>query len=652
MNKGFKNVALVLLLIIIVLIMLHMWNSKNQPEAKVWPYSFFLTNVKKGRVKSNALDKVLKIRGQEIFGWFRDAPGKPDQRFRTYMPYVDPELIPYLRKHNIAWFTGDKPEEQIGFFKSLLAFLPWIILLGFIWFLMVRQIQSTGNKALSFGKSKAKLNPDMKHKVTFADVAGVKEAKEELSEIVDFLREPQKFRNIGAKIPRGVLLIGPPGTGKTLLAKAVSGEAAVPFFSISGSDFVEMFVGVGASRVRDLFTQAKRQVPCIIFIDEIHAVGRLRGAGLGGGHDEREQTLNQLLVEMDGFEENEGIIIIAATNRADVLDPALLRPGRFDRQVVVDSPDVKGREDILKIHSKTIPLSKEIDLTIVAKGTPGFTGADLANVINESALLAARRDSKIVEQLDLEEAKDKVMMGPERRSFFITEEEKEIIAYHEGGHALLSEILEYAEPIHKVTIIPRGRALGLTMHLPEEEKHMRSKNYWIDEIAVLLGGRLAEEIIFKDVTTGASNDIERATGIARKMVMEWGMSDKIGPLHMSGSDRDSVFIGRDYAKSSEHSEQLAKMIDEEVKMIIDNAFKRGRQLLKKHLKSLKAIARALLNQESITGEELRAILNGKTAAKPKPKSGGSASKNRKKTDKSKEGSTKSGIIPDLGVSPA
>ncbi|RME91129.1 MAG: ATP-dependent zinc metalloprotease FtsH, partial [Candidatus Hydrogenedentota bacterium] len=562
----------------------------------------------------------------------------------TYIAYYDADLLKFLKKNRVRYFKG-KPEEESVLWRSIVAILPWVLILGFIWFMMMRQIQSSGNRALSFGKSRAKMMDQSKTKVTFKDVAGVDEAKEELAEVVDFLKDPGKFTAIGAKIPKGVLLVGPPGTGKTLLAKAVAGEAGVPFFSISGSDFVEMFVGVGASRVRDLFSQAKKHSPCIVFIDEIDAVGRQRGAGLGGGHDEREQTLNQLLVEMDGFEENEGIIVIAATNRADILDPALLRPGRFDRQVVVDVPDIKGREKILEIHTKKVPLAKDIKLETIARGTPGFTGADLANLVNEAALFAARRNRKYVTQEDLEDARDKVMMGPERKSFFITEEEKEIIAYHEAGHALLSELLPHGEPIHKVTIIPRGRALGITQHLPEEEKHMRSKNYWLDEIVILLGGRLGEELQFKDVTTGASNDFERATNIARRMVTQWGMSDKIGPLHLSNADPMNPFLGRDYARSHDHSDEYARLVDEEVKRIIDNAYQKGKQLLKKHKKYLDAIAQALLEKETITGEEVRALMGKKvstTAKKTTPKRKTKTTKKKKQDD---------GLLPDLGIQP-
>ncbi len=618
MNRSMKNIALVMLIVVLSALMYQMVRS-DQARIEDIPYSQFLNQVEARKILTTPNDPLV-IQGHTITGKYRSEQNETVS-FRTYIPYSDPLLIDFLRKNRVNFFKGT-PQEESMFWRSLVSILPWVLVLGFIWFMMVRQIQSTGNKAMTFGRSRARMNADMKNKVKFDDVAGVNEAKVELAEIVDFLKSPQKFQNMGAKIPRGVLLVGPPGTGKTLLARAVAGEAGVPFFSISGSDFVEMFVGVGASRVRDLFTQAKKNVPCIVFIDEIDAVGRLRGAGLGGGHDEREQTLNQLLVEMDGFEENEGVIVLAATNRADVLDPALLRPGRFDRQVVVDVPDVIGRQQILQIHAKKVPLAPEADLAVVAKGTPGFTGADLANLINEAALLAARADRKKVTAQDLDEARDKVLMGPERKSFYISPEEKKIIAYHEAGHALLGELLEYAEPIHKVTIIPRGRALGLTQYLPEQEKHMRSRNFWLDEITVLLGGRLAEDLVFHDVTTGASNDIERATAIARKMVMEWGMSEKIGPIRLSGNDSSAVFLGRDYTKPSDHSEEYARLVDEEVKRIIDHAFERGRSLLKKHSKSLDAIANALLEREIITGEELRQLMKGKSL--PPVQGGGSA----------------------------
>jgi len=519
MNKAAKQVALLLLIALLAIAIFRM-NDINTQKVEQLQYSDFIKKVYENKVKS-----VTIVNGKKIEGTF--TKGDKVYLFETVIPYQDPDLIKTLINNRVE-IKGEEVDDNL-FWKGVLNFLPWLLFFGFIWFFMIRQIQSTGNKAMSFGKVRAKLQPETKNKVTFADVAGVDEAKVELQEIIEFLKDPKKFITIGAKIPKGVLLVGPPGTGKTLLARAVAGEAGVPFFSISGSDFVEMFVGVGASRVRDLFDQGKRNAPCIIFIDEIDAVGRLRGAGLGGGHDEREQTLNQLLVEMDGFETNEGVIIVAATNRPDVLDPALLRPGRFDRQVVVDIPDIKGREKILAVHTRKIPLAKDVDLKVIARGTPGFTGADLANLVNEAALLAARRNKKRVSMLEMEDAKDKVLMGPERKSVLISAEEKRVIAYHEAGHALLG-ILTGADPVHKVTVIPRGRALGLTMHLPKEERHLHNREYWLNQITILFGGHVAEKIKFGQVTTGSSNDIERATDIARRMVCEWGMSETLGPL--------------------------------------------------------------------------------------------------------------------------
>jgi cell division protease FtsH len=607
-NKTMKNIALILLIVIMAALTYEVF-QEQQGKVQEIHYSRFLELVEKQSLVTTE-QAPLVIQGHQITGKFNNEKNEP-VLFKTIIPYPgDADLLETLKKKQVKYFKGAAVEESF-FWRTIMPLLPWIAIVGFFWFMMARQVQTGSNRALTFGKSRPKVGPDMKNRVTFADVAGVDEAKEELKEVVDFLKAPQKFQAIGAKIPRGVLLVGPPGTGKTLLAKAVAGEAGVPFFSISGSDFVEMFVGVGASRVRDLFAQAKRQTPCIVFIDEIDAVGRLRGAGLGGGHDEREQTLNQLLVEMDGFEENEGIIIIAATNRSDVLDPALLRPGRFDRQVVVDTPDLKGREEILKIHGRKVPMEEGTSMEKVARGTPGFTGADLANLINEAALLAARNDRKKVTEEDLDNARDKVLMGPERKSFFIIPEEKRIIAYHEAGHAVLGELLEHAEQIHKVTIIPRGRALGITQHLPEQEKHMRSRNYWLDQLVILMGGRLAEELEFEDVTTGASNDIERATNIARRMVTEWGMSERVGPIRLIGSDAGSPFLGRDYARKGDHSEEYAKLVDSEVKRIIDTAFERGRTLLKKHKKKLDLVSQALLERETITGAELREIMNGR-----------------------------------------
>jgi len=489
---------------------------------------------------------------------------------------------------------------------------------------MMRQMQSGGNKALSFGKSRARLHSSQQKKVTFKDVAGVEEAKEELQEIIEFLREPQKFQKLGGRIPKGVLLIGAPGTGKTLLARAIAGEANVPFFSISGSDFVEMFVGVGASRVRDLFEQGKKNAPCIIFIDEIDAVGRHRGAGLGGGHDEREQTLNQLLVEMDGFESNEGVILVAATNRPDVLDPALLRPGRFDRRVVVGRPDVKGREQILKVHTKKVPLADDVDLTTIARGTPGFAGADLANLVNEAALVAARQNRKVVTQFDFELAKDKVMMGVERKSLIISDEEKKNTAFHEAGHALVAALTPNADPLHKVTIIPRGMALGLTMQLPLDDKHSYNKEYLEAQLAILMGGRIAEEIFMHHVTTGAGNDIERATDMARKMVCEWGMSE-LGPLSF-GKREEQIFLGREIAQHRDYSESTAIRIDEQVKKLVEYGYQRARRVIEEHSDALERIALALLEREVLDGSEVHQLIDGQTLAAlpppvPKPPSG-------------------------------
>ncbi len=538
---------------------------------------------------------------------------------------ITEDLLKNLEKNSIAYeFIND---DEGGFWATFGSILPIILIVVLLWFFMMRQLQSTGNRALSFGKSKARLNPESNKKVTFADVAGCEESKTDLSEVVDFLKDPKKFQNMGAKIPRGILMVGAPGTGKTLLARAVAGESKVPFFSISGSDFVEMFVGVGASRVRDLFENAKKNAPCIVFIDEIDAVGRLRGAGLGGGHDEREQTLNQMLVEMDGFEENQGVIIIAATNRADVLDPALLRPGRFDRHVIVDIPDIKGRQEILKIHSKKVPLDDSTDLNIIARGTPGFTGADLANLINESALLAARIDKKQVGMKELEEARDKVMMGPERKSFFINKKEKRIIAYHEAGHALLGYLLPHAESVHKVSIIPRGRALGITQSLPKEDNHLHSSRYWADRICVLMGGYLAESIEFRDNSTGASNDIQVATKIARQMVCEWGMSEKVGTIAY-GSDNNNLFLGKDMAQVRHYSESTAAIIDEEIHRIIDYQKNRAKNMIMSNRGKLDNIARALLVNETIDGVQLAAIIEPEASA-DKSSSSGDSNKDQK-----------------------
>jgi cell division protease FtsH len=598
MNKAGKQIALLLLIVVLAIAIFKM-NDYNRPKVESLQYSDFIKKVTEQKVRA-----VSIINSKKISGTYMN--GDKQVFFETVIPYDDPGLINMLIANKIE-VKGEEADDNM-FLKGLLNFLPWLFFFGLIWFFMIRQVQATGNKAMSFGKSRARLNPETRNKVTFADVAGVDEAKEELKEIIDFLKEPKKFVSIGAKIPKGVLLMGPPGTGKTLLARAIAGEAGVPFFSISGSDFVEMFVGVGASRVRDLFEQGKKNAPCIIFIDEIDAVGRLRGAGLGGGHDEREQTLNQLLVEMDGFETNEGVIIVAATNRPDVLDPALLRPGRFDRQVVVDNPDIKGREKILAVHSRKIPLSREVDLKVIARGTPGFTGADLANLVNEAALLAARRNKKRVSMSEMEDAKDKVLMGPERRSMIISNEEKAIIAHHESGHAILG-LLTGADPIHKVTIIPRGRALGLTMQLPKEEKHLHSRNYWLDQITILYGGHVAEQLKFGDVTTGSSNDLERASDIARKMVCEWGMSEKMGPLTF-GKKNEQIFLGREISQHRDYSERTAEMIDDEVKSIIAGCESRARKLISDNKIKFEKIASYLIERETLNTEEVDIIMRG------------------------------------------
>ena len=523
--------------------------------------------------------------------------------FKTEYPEgFEGEVFQLLVDEEIELSTDTEPA---GFQDYFIAFLPWLFLAGFM-FYMFSQVRSNGNQIMQFGKSKAKEMDEETPKVTFSDVAGAEEAKEELEEIKEFLKSPEKFNNLGAKIPKGVLLVGPPGTGKTLLARAVAGESNVPFYSISGSDFVEMFVGVGASRVRDLFKKAKDSSPAIIFIDEIDAVGRMRGAGLGGGHDEREQTLNQLLVEMDGFESNQGVILMAATNRPDVLDPALLRPGRFDRQVIVDRPDLDGRTQILKVHSKDKPLAKNIDLKTIAKQTPGFTGADLANLLNESALLAARKSKKTISNTDIENSIDRVLAGPEKKSRLMSDEEKKIIAYHETGHALVGWALPNADPIHKVTIIPRGRALGYTQALPEREKYLSSKAELKDRLAMLMGGRVAEELVFKDPTTGASNDIEKATEIARRMVMEFGMSDKLGPM-LFGKGSNEVFLGRDYGRQQDYSDEVASSIDDEVKILLNDAHAIAGKILKKFKKQMDAMVEVLMEKETIDREEVSRI---------------------------------------------
>ena len=595
MNQFYKNLALWL---VIGMIMIAVFNIFNQPlnsQSEVI-FSEFMNEVESGKITE------VTIQGDLISGTYLDG-----RSFQTMTPSKDQDLIRILREKGVR-IVVVAPEQTSWYMNILISWFPMILLLG-IWIFFMRQMQAGGGKAMSFGKSKARLMNEDKNKVTFKDVAGVDEAKEELREIIEFLREPQKFNKLGGKIPKGVLLIGPPGTGKTLLAKAIAGEANVPFFSISGSDFVEMFVGVGASRVRDLFEQGKKNSPCIVFIDEIDAVGRHRGSGMGGGHDEREQTLNQLLVEMDGFENNEGVILIAATNRPDVLDPALLRPGRFDRQVTVDRPDVKGREGVLKVHTATVPLTENVDLKTIARGTPGFTGADLANLVNEAALLAARDDKKCVSNDDFESAKDKVLMGVERRSMVISEKEKKTTAYHEAGHALVAFKLPGTDPLHKVTIIPRGRALGVTMQLPEDEKHTYPKSYLYNNLAIFMGGRVAEEICLEQMTTGAGNDIERATEMARQMVCEWGMSEKMGPLTY-GSKEQQVFLGMD-TKQKHFSEETANSIDQEVRALVMGGYEKAREILTDHRDSLEKMAIALLDRETLTGLEIKEIIEGK-----------------------------------------
>jgi cell division protease FtsH len=601
-NQNVKN-AMLFLVVLALVVVLWNWVTTTRAATQEIPFSEFLDRVEKGEVS-----EVL-IRGEEVLGRKAQAPVRPfGQRpydFVTYSPGF-PDLVKLLRDKGVK--IKAEPPSQGGFWSGLLSWLPFLLLVG-MWWVFFRQMQVGGNKALAFGKSRARmLTPDQK-RVTFKDVAGVDEAKEELQEIIEFLKNPQKFAKLGGKIPKGVLLMGPPGTGKTLLAKAVAGEAEVPFFSISGSDFVEMFVGVGASRVRDLFEQGKKHAPCIIFIDEIDAVGRHRGAGLGGGHDEREQTLNALLVEMDGFESNEGVILIAATNRPDVLDPALLRPGRFDRRIVVNRPDLHGRLEILKVHTAKIKLAPDVDLEVLARSTPGFSGADLANLVNEAALRAARYNKQAVEMEDFEFAKDKVMMGAERRSLALSEEEKRTVAYHEGGHALVAALLPNADPLHKVTIIPRGLALGLTQQLPEEDRYLLPKSYLEDELAVLLGGRIAEEVVFgsEHITTGAGNDLERATELARKMVCEWGMS-QLGPLTF-GKREEAIFLGKEFVRHQDYSESTAVAIDNEIKRLVGQAYQRSQELITKHRPVLDRIAQALLEREVLEGEEVYRLVS-------------------------------------------
>jgi cell division protease FtsH len=593
MNPFYKNLALWMVIGLVAVLLFNVFQGVSEKSAFEPNYSDFLRDVDAGLVQS------VTIRGNLVTGKKKDGT-----EFRTYV-VESQDFLKNLRDKNVK--ISVRPVDQNPWYMSvLISWFPMILFIG-VWIFFMRQMQGGGAKALSFGKARARLISEKHNKITFTDVAGVDEAKEELREIIEFLKDPQKFQKLGGKIPKGVLLVGPPGTGKTLLAKAIAGEANVPFFSISGSDFVEMFVGVGASRVRDLFEQGKKHAPCIIFMDEIDAVGRHRGAGLGGGHDEREQTLNQLLVEMDGFETNEGVILIAATNRPDVLDPALLRPGRFDRQVVVPRPDVKGREEILRVHARRIPLSPDVDLKVLARGTPGFSGADLANLVNEAALLAARQSKKLVEMIDFESAKDKVLMGVERRSMIISEEEKRTIAYHEAGHTLVAHTLPGADPVHKVTIIPRGRALGLTQQLPADDKYNYSREYLMNRITILLGGRAAEEMVLQQQTTGAGDDLEKATDMARKMVCEWGMSEKLGPLTF-GKREEHIFLGREVARQQDYSEETAVLIDAEVKQIVFDSASRARSILEEQVAKLHRLAKALLEHESLDAEEIARVL--------------------------------------------
>ena len=598
MNSRTKNILFWVVVGLFMILLFNLFSvPHHEPEEDVI-FSEFMTKLDKGDV-----ERVI-IKASHISAILKDKT-----RIRTYSVEY-PELVQVLRDKGVQ-IEAKPPDESPWYITFLVTWGPFVLFLG-LWFFLMRQMQMGGNKALSFGKSRARLLTEERKKVLFADVAGVDEAKNEVLEIIEFLKDPRKFQKLGGRIPKGVLIVGPPGTGKTLLAKAIAGEANVPFFSISGSDFVEMFVGVGASRVRDLFEQGKKHAPCIIFIDEIDAVGRLRGAGLGGGHDEREQTLNQLLVEMDGFDTTEGVILVAATNRPDVLDPALLRPGRFDRQVVVNRPDMRGRVEVLQVHTKKVPIAANVELEKIARGTPGFSGADLENLVNEAALWAARLNKKEVEVIDFEMAKDKVLMGAERKSMFLSDEEKKTTAYHEAGHTLIAKLLPGTDPVHKVTIIPRGRALGVTMQLPTDDRHGYSKGYLLNQLAILMGGRVAEELVLKEMTTGAGNDIERATDLARKMVCEWGMSEKMGPLTF-GKQNEQVFLGREMGSQRDFSDQIAMEIDQEVKRLVTENYERAKRLLTENMASLKRLAEALLEKEVLDGSDIDHILMQSTS---------------------------------------
>ena len=601
-----RNIGLWIIIVILMVGLFNLFQGSGKRTAQQdIPYSDFMSFVEQGTVSK------VTIEGQKITGQYKTGVGS----FTVYAPN-DPNLVQKLMNRGVE-VSAKQPEEGMPtLFAVLLNWFPMLLLIG-VWIFFMRQMQSGGGRAMGFGKSRARLLTEKSVRVTFEDVAGIDEAKQELEEIVEFLRDPQKYQRLGGRIPKGVLLVGPPGTGKTLLARAIAGEANVPFFSISGSEFVEMFVGVGASRVRDMFEQAKKSAPCIVFIDELDAVGRHRGAGLGGGNDEREQTLNQLLVEMDGFETNEGVILISATNRPDVLDPALLRPGRFDRQVVVPNPDILGRELILKIHMRKVPLAPDVDARIIARGTPGFSGADLANLVNEAALLAARKNRRVVAMQELEESKDKVMMGAERRSMVLTEEEKTLTAYHEGGHALATVHSPASDPIHKATIIPRGRALGMVMRLPEKDQYSMARDQLEANLVVAMGGRVAEELIFgkEKITTGAANDIQQATELARKMVTEWGMSEKLGPLRYN-DNQEEIFLGHSVTQHKNVSDATAEIIDEEIRIIVDHSEVVCREILSEHIDDLHALANALLEYETLSGDEIHAILRGESIVRP------------------------------------
>jgi len=592
LNQSSKRIAFGLVLALVLLAIFSLFTKEYRSEPEI-AFSDFLGSVERGDIEA------VVIQGHYVHGSYKNGAG-----FKTFAP-DDPELVKSLRRTNVK--IAAKPEDESPWYMVLLLnWFPMLLLVG-VWIFFMRQLQVGGGKVASFGKSRAKLLTENQHRVTFDDVAGVDEAKDDLQEIIAFLKDPKKFTRLGGRIPKGCLLVGAPGTGKTLLARAIAGEAGVPFFSISGSDFVEMFVGVGASRVRDLFVQGKKKAPCIMFIDEIDAVGRHRGAGFGGGNDEREQTLNQLLVEMDGFNSNEGVILIAATNRPDVLDPALLRPGRFDRHVVVPRPDIRGRESILRVHVRNVPLSNDVEVGVLARSTPGFTGADLENLVNEAALLAARNDKESVNMLDLEFAKDKVMMGAERRSMIISDEEKRTTAYHEAGHALVAKLLPGTDPVHKVTIIPRGMALGLTQQLPLDEKYTYPREYLLNNLVILFGGRVAEELVLNQVTTGAGNDIEKATDLVRRMVCEWGMSEKLGPMAF-GRKEEEIFLGRDLTQKADYSKTTAIQIDAEIRRIIQESYQRAKALLSANLRLLHEIAEKLLEKEVLEGSEIDAIV--------------------------------------------